>query len=68
MILKNWLSNTRIGCLFVVRGMDDFFTIKEDLFDDYEDELEELVFLRLHYHVFVFIFLKATPNIVLKSM
>jgi hypothetical protein len=22
--------------------MDDFFTIKEDLFDDYEDELEEV--------------------------
>jgi hypothetical protein len=42
MILKNWLSNTRIGCLFVVRGMDDFFTIKEDMFDDYEDELEEV--------------------------
>jgi hypothetical protein len=34
MILKNWLNNTRIGCLFVVGGMDDFFTIKEDMFDD----------------------------------
>jgi hypothetical protein len=42
MILKNWLSNTRIGFLFVVGGMDDFFTIKEDMFDDYEDELEEV--------------------------
>jgi hypothetical protein len=41
MIFKNWLSNTRIGRLFVVGGMDDFFIIKEDMFDDYEDELEE---------------------------
>jgi hypothetical protein len=40
MILKNWLSNTRIGCFFVVGGMDDFFTIKEDVFDDYKDALE----------------------------
>jgi hypothetical protein len=36
------LVNTRIVCLLVVGGMDDFFTIKEDLFDDYEDELEEV--------------------------
>jgi hypothetical protein len=30
--------------------------------------LRKLVFLGFDYHFFVFIFLKATPNIVLKSM
>ncbi len=41
MIFKNWLTNTKTNSVFIIGGMEDFFITKKDLFDDYEDELEE---------------------------
>jgi len=41
MILKNWLTNTKTSNDFTIGDMEDFFITKKDLFDDYEDELEE---------------------------
>lgn len=41
MIYKNWLTNTKISSVFTIRSMEEFFITKQDLFDDYEDELGE---------------------------
>jgi len=41
MILKNWPNYARIGCVLASKGMENFFAAKDDLFDDFEDELEE---------------------------
>ncbi len=35
-----WL-HTKTSSVFTIGGMEDFFFTKKDLFDDYEDELEE---------------------------
>jgi hypothetical protein len=35
MICKHWLSNVRT-CCFGIGRMEEFFTIEEELFDDYE--------------------------------
>jgi hypothetical protein len=41
MILKNWPNDARIGCVLASKGMENFCVAKNDLFDDFEDELEE---------------------------
>ncbi len=41
MIFKNWLTNIKTSNVFTIGGMEDFFIIKKDLFNYYEDELEK---------------------------
>jgi hypothetical protein len=40
-ILKNWPNDARIRCILASKGMENFFAAKDDLFDDFEDELKE---------------------------
>jgi hypothetical protein len=47
MILKNWPNDARIGCILASKGMEDFFVAEDELFDDFEDNLEEGDTLRM---------------------
>jgi hypothetical protein len=68
MILKNWLSNTRIGFFLLSGAWMTSSLLKRTCLMTMRMSLRKFLFLGLDYHFFVFIFLKATHNIVLKFM
>lgn len=41
MMSKNRPNNVRMGCALASKGMEEYFVVKEEVFDDYEDEFEE---------------------------
>lgn len=41
MMLKNRLNNARMGCAFACKGIEEYFVVKEEVLDDYEDEFKE---------------------------
>jgi hypothetical protein len=50
MIMKNWPSDARSGCLLPSRTLQEFLDVEDELIDDYKEELEKACYLEDDSH------------------
>lgn len=50
LIMKNWPSDARSGCLLPNQTLQEFLDVEDELFDDYKEELEKACYLEDDLH------------------
>lgn len=50
MIMKNWPSDSRSGCLLPSQNLQEFLDVEDELIDDYKEELQKACYLEDDIH------------------